>query len=44
MDGLFEVAYFWRLDPGHLLNLPMREYELYRHQAERLAKKIQSEE
>jgi hypothetical protein len=44
LDSLFEVAYFWRIDPGNLLNLPMREYELYRHQALRLAAKINPEE
>jgi hypothetical protein len=44
LDDLFEVAYFWRVDPGNLLKLPMREYELYRHQALRLAAKINPEE
>jgi hypothetical protein len=34
------VAYFWRLDPGVLLQLPLSRCALYERQAERLAKQI----
>ena len=34
---MFEVAYFWRLDPGRMLDLPLSEASLYEQQAGRIA-------
>lgn len=42
-DRLFEVAYFWRLDPATLLSLPLDRFLLYERQAERIAEKQQPE-
>lgn len=35
---MFEVAYFWRLDPAAVMALPLSKLETYESQAERLAK------
>ena len=43
-DRVFEVAYFWRLDPVALLALPLERFALYERQAERLSEKINPEE
>lgn len=34
---MFEVAYFWRLDPAAVMALPISRFEMYEAQAERLA-------
>lgn len=44
VDRLFEVAYFWRIDPAALLTMPMSRYALYERHAERIAKQINPEE
>lgn len=37
---MFEVAYFWRLDPGSMMALPLGEAILYEQQASRIAAKM----
>ena len=37
VDRLFEVAYFWRIDPAVLLSMPLSRFALYESQAERIA-------
>lgn len=44
VDRLFEVAYFWRIDPAALLTMPLSRFALYEHQAERIAKQINPDE
>jgi hypothetical protein len=39
---VFEVAYFWRLDPGRVLALRLDQFDLYARQAERIAEQIQN--
>lgn len=36
-DRIFEVAYFWRLDPARAMALPLSRFALYETQAERIA-------
>jgi len=43
VDRLFEVAYFWRMDPADLLAMPLSRFALYERQAERLTKQINPE-
>jgi len=44
VDRLFEVAYFWRIDPAVLLTMPLSRYDLYERQAERIAEQIKPQE
>lgn len=37
-DRVFEVAYFWRLDPATAQALPLSRFVIYEAQAVRLAK------
>jgi hypothetical protein len=39
-DRVFEVAYFWRVNPAEIMTLPLDQYLLYERQAERLAEQI----
>lgn len=41
---MFEVAWFWRLDPGRMLDLPLSEASLYEQQASRIAEKMRPQE
>lgn len=34
---MFEVAYFWHIDPGVVLAMPLSRAHLYEQQAERIA-------
>jgi len=43
VDRLFEVAYFWRIDPAVLITMPLSRYALYERQAERIAQQINPE-
>lgn len=40
-DRLFEVAYFWRVDPAVILSMPLDKFDLYERQAERIAEQMQ---
>ena len=43
-DRVFEVAYFWRVDPASILALPLERFNLYERQAERLAEQLQAQQ
>lgn len=40
---MFEVAYFWRLDPAAVIALPLSRAEIYERQAVRLAEAMRPE-
>lgn len=44
VDRLFEVAFFWHMDPAALLTMPLSRFDLYERQATRIAKVINPEE
>ena len=39
-DRVFDVAYFWRLNPKDVLCLPLDRFALYERQAERIAEQM----
>ncbi len=41
---MFEVAWFWRLDPATMMALPLSEAMLYEQQADRLARTMSPQE
>ena len=43
-DRVFEVAYFWRLDPAAVMLLPLSRFSQYEAQAQRLAKSMRPED
>lgn len=43
-DRVFEVAYFWRVDPANIMALPLERFDLYERQAERLAEQLQAQQ
>lgn len=40
---MFDVAYYWRLDPATVLALPLSRFELYENQIIRIAEEIKNE-
>lgn len=41
---MFEVAYFWRIDPAAVMALPLSEFDVYEDQALRLAEQMRPDE
>ena len=41
---MFEVAYFWNLDPAVVLAMPLSRARLYERQAERIAESMKPPE
>ena len=42
-DRVFEVAWFWKLDPADVLRLPLSRFDLYERQAERISEQVTRE-
>jgi hypothetical protein len=40
---MFDVAYFWRLDPAVVMALPLSRFDLYEKQIIRIADEIKKE-
>lgn len=43
-DRVFEVAWFWRLNPTAVMALNLERFDLYERQAERLAEQMHPSE
>ena len=43
-DRVFEVAYFWRLDPAAVMQLSLARFLQYESQAQRLAESMRPED
>jgi hypothetical protein len=41
---MFETAYFWRIDPGVVLALPLKQFELYEQQGMRIAEQLKEDD
>lgn len=39
---MFEVAYFWRIDPARVLALRLEAFDLYERQAERIVEQLKA--
>ena len=43
-DRVFDVAYFWRVDPAVVMALPLDRFEMYERQAERIFEQQQPDQ
>ena len=44
VERVFDVAYFWKLDPAVALALPLSQLDLYETQALRIAENMRNED